>query len=108
VPRGPKRCLRRACRRRLTASASDRHASRKRAGPAWYDRRHNVIEINADFRGLRDIIDRWDRRYRNVPGAIAAIENLIGAWWRQALEEKVLGILALKPGPSRRLPRRAG
>ena len=63
---------------------------------ARYDRRHNLIEINADFRGYQDVVNRWVSRYRGVPGAPATIEDLIGAWWQQALEETVLGVLALK------------
>jgi hypothetical protein len=80
----------------VSAADGTRTAPHLEDRAARYDRRHNVIEINADFRGYRDVIDRWDRRYRKVPGAITAIEDLIGAWWQQALEETVLGILAHK------------
>ena len=63
---------------------------------ARYDRRHNLIEINADFRGYADIVGRWWKRYDTVPGAAATIEEIIGGWWQQAIQETVLGVLALR------------
>lgn len=63
---------------------------------ARYDRRHNLIEINADFRGYQDIVQRWLDRYTSVPGARATIEDILGGWWQQALQETVLGVLALR------------
>ena len=60
------------------------------------DRRHNLIEINGDFRGYRDIVGRWIGSYRDAPGAVSAIEDVLGGWWQQAMEEVVLGVLALK------------
>ena len=63
---------------------------------ARYDRRHNLLTISADFRGYLAIIERWVKRYQRVPGARRAIEDLLGGWWQQALEETVLGVLALK------------
>ncbi len=63
---------------------------------ARYDRRHNLLTVSADFRGYLALIERWVKRYPRVPGARRAIEDLIGGWWQQALEETVLGVLALK------------
>lgn len=63
---------------------------------ARYDRRHNLIEINADFRGYQDIVHRWLDRYDKVPGSRTTIEEIIGGWWQQALQETVLGVIALQ------------
>jgi hypothetical protein len=62
---------------------------------ARYDQRHNRLEINADFRGYRDMVNRWIGRYPGVPGAPAVIEDTVAQWWEQALTETVLGVLAL-------------
>ncbi len=63
---------------------------------AQYDRRRNYLQINADFRGYQDVIKRWTKRYRNVAGAAATIEEIAAGWWQQALEETILGVLALQ------------
>jgi hypothetical protein len=63
---------------------------------ARYDRRRNHLEINADFRGFRDIVGRWEKRYRAVAGAAVIVEDMSGGWWQQALTETVLGVLALR------------
>jgi hypothetical protein len=63
---------------------------------AAYDRRRNRLEINADFRGYIDILDRWEGRYHGIPGATAVITASAAGWWQQALEETILGVLALR------------
>lgn len=63
---------------------------------ARYDRRHNYLELNADFRGYVDVVERWAARYAGVPGARSAVEDAVGTWWRQALQETVYGLLALR------------
>ena len=63
---------------------------------AQYDRRRNYLQINADFRAYQDVIDRWVKRYSNVAGAAKTIEDITAGWWQQALEETILGVLALR------------
>jgi hypothetical protein len=63
---------------------------------AQYDRRRNYLQINADFRGYQAVITRWVKRYGNVAGAIETIEDITAGWWQQALEETILGVLALR------------
>ena len=63
---------------------------------AQYDRRRNYLQINADFRGYQDVITRWVERYGNVAGAAKTIEDITAGWWQQALEETILGVLALR------------
>jgi hypothetical protein len=63
---------------------------------AAYDRRHNTLEINADFRGYTDVLDRWSKRYKGVAGANSVIESITASWWQQTLEETILGVLALR------------
>jgi hypothetical protein len=63
---------------------------------ARFDPRHNRLEINGDFRGYRDLVDRWTKRYARVPGATTIVEDTIAGWWEQALIETVLGVLALR------------
>lgn len=63
---------------------------------AQYDRRRNYLQINADFRAYQDVIDRWVKRYSNVAGAAKTIETITAGWWQQALEETILGVLALR------------
>jgi hypothetical protein len=63
---------------------------------AAYDRRRNMLEVNADFRGYTDVLRRWERRYGGVAGAAIVIEATAAGWWQQALEETILGVLALR------------
>lgn len=63
---------------------------------AGYDRRRNVLEINADFRGYTDVRTRWEKRYKGVAGADTVIATSTASWWQQGLEETVLGVLALR------------
>lgn len=63
---------------------------------AQYERRRNYLQINADFRGYQDVIDRWVKRYGNVAGAARTIEDITAGWWQQALEETIVGVLALR------------
>ena len=63
---------------------------------ANYDRRRNYLQINADFRGYRDIVKRWEARYKGVAGARTAIQEIAASWWQQGLEETIFGVLALR------------
>ena len=72
------------------------YASHLEDRAARYDRRRNHLEINADFRGFRDIVSRWEKRYKGIAGASVVIEEMTGGWWQQALTETVLGVLALR------------
>ena len=63
---------------------------------AAYDRRRNTLEINADFRGYTDVLNRWGKRYKGVAGSNVIIEAIAASWWQQALEETILGVLALR------------
>lgn len=63
---------------------------------AAYDRRHNRLEINADFRGFTNILARWEKRYKGVAAAAVVIEEVAASWWQQGLEETILGVLALR------------
>jgi hypothetical protein len=66
---------------------------------ARYDHRHNRLEINADFRAYRDLIQRWSDRYPSAPGASTVVSDCVAQWWEQALIETVLGVLALRGSP---------
>jgi len=63
---------------------------------AGYDRRHNRLEINSDFRGFTDVLVRWEKRYAGVAGADIVIEEVAASWWQQGLQETILGVLALQ------------
>ncbi|MFN8204563.1 MAG: hypothetical protein U0S48_18560 [Solirubrobacteraceae bacterium] len=63
---------------------------------ARYDLRHNRLEINYDFRGLQDLLNRWLTQYKTVPGAKTIIEETVMGWYEQQLTETVLSILALR------------
>jgi hypothetical protein len=63
---------------------------------AGYDRRHNRLEISADFRGYTAVLRRWEQRYANVAGARVIVQTTAAGWWQQQLEETILGVLALR------------
>jgi hypothetical protein len=66
---------------------------------ARYDQRHNRLEINADFRAYRDLVQRWTDRYPGAPGASIVVSDCVAQWWEQALIETVFGVLALRGSP---------
>lgn len=56
----------------------------------------NLLQINADFRVFRDMVDYWTKQYKDVPGAITVIEEAVKQWFEQALVETVMGLQALE------------
>jgi hypothetical protein len=56
----------------------------------------NLLQINGDFRGFTDMIDRWCLAYADTPGARNEIVEVCREWFEQALVETVLGVQALK------------
>ena len=59
----------------------------------------NLLQINADFRVFLDMIERWESRYADVPGASEVIVESVHEWFEQALVETILGAQALKNSP---------
>jgi hypothetical protein len=55
----------------------------------------NLITINADFRVIVDMIERWSATYSHVPGAHAYVEDVVHEWFEQELVETVISGLAL-------------
>ncbi|MGI6872416.1 ATP-binding protein [Amycolatopsis sp. 3B14] len=55
----------------------------------------NLLQINGDFRGFTDMIDRWCEMYEHVPGARPEIVEVCREWFEQALTETILGIKSL-------------
>lgn len=61
----------------------------------------NLIKVNADFRVVTDMVERWEQRYSNVPGAGGpggAIEQVVREWFEQQLIETVMSAHALRKG----------
>lgn len=61
----------------------------------------NLIKINADFRVVTDMVERWELRYSSVPGAggpSGAIEQVVREWFEQQLIETVMSAHALRRG----------
>ena len=56
----------------------------------------NLLQINADFRVFRDMVERWCRRYSEVPGARNVVEGVVREWFEQSLVEAVVGVQALE------------
>lgn len=56
----------------------------------------NLLQINGDFRGFTDMVDRWCHFYAETPGARRDIIDVCREWFEQALIETVLGVQALK------------
>jgi hypothetical protein len=69
---------------------------------AKYLRDQNVLLINEDFRGVADLISRWEKAYREVvtgPNMVEVIRDAVKEWHEQSLIETVLGALALDGSP---------
>ncbi|MFZ6005453.1 MAG: ATP-binding protein [Actinomycetota bacterium] len=56
----------------------------------------NLLQINGDFRGFTDMVDRWCEFYSEVPGARRDIVDVCREWFEQSLIETVLGVQSLK------------
>ena len=56
----------------------------------------NLLQINGDFRGFTDMVDRWAEFYAETPGARRDIVDVCREWFEQSLVETVLGVQALK------------
>lgn len=63
---------------------------------ARYIVQDNLIQANGDFRVFTDMIDRWSRRYSQVPGARAVIQSVVREWFEQQLVETIIGMQALR------------
>lgn len=59
----------------------------------------NILQINADFRVFTDMVERWCKRYGDVPGAREVVEENVREWFEQGLVETVLGAQSLKDSP---------
>ncbi|MFR0675519.1 hypothetical protein ACLUUI_16075 [Enterobacterales bacterium AW_CKDN230030176-1A_HGKHYDSX7] len=59
----------------------------------------NLIKVNADFRVVTDMVERWEHRYAKVPGAGGpggAIEQVVREWFEQQLIGTVMSAHALR------------
>jgi len=59
----------------------------------------NLLQINGDFRGFTDMVNRWCDMYSHVPGARRDVVDACREWFEQALVETVLGVQSLKDSP---------
>jgi hypothetical protein len=66
---------------------------------ARYHRDRNQLTVNADFRVFTDMVARWTRPYRGMPGARPAVEALVREWFEQTLIETVLSARTLEGSP---------
>lgn len=77
----------------------------RRTPPAMEDRaakflaEQYLLQINGDFRGFTDMVDRWTKLYGDKPGTRPVIEASIREWFEQALIETVIGVQALQGSP---------
>ncbi|MGP1398077.1 MAG: hypothetical protein ACTS3R_21430 [Inquilinaceae bacterium] len=58
----------------------------------------NLLLINGDFRAFTDMIDRWTRKYDQIPGCRQTIQEVVREWFEQQLIETVMSAIALKQG----------
>jgi hypothetical protein len=63
---------------------------------AKYLPEQNLLQINADFRVVMDMIERFAKLYLNVAGARTTIEEAVHEWFEQSLIETVLGVQSLE------------
>jgi hypothetical protein len=63
---------------------------------AKYLPQQDLIMANADFRVFNDMIDRWCRSYKHVPGAREVVKDVVQEWFEQQLIEAVMGAQALR------------
>jgi len=65
---------------------------------ASYISETNTLLINKDFRVFTEFVARWERHYRDIPGARTIITEVTREWFQQALTEVVYSVDFLKGG----------
>jgi hypothetical protein len=65
---------------------------------ATYISETNTLLINRDFRVFTEFIVRWEKQYREVPGAKSIITEVAREWFQQGLTEVVYSVDFLKGG----------
>lgn len=55
----------------------------------------NTIHANADFGGIRDLIDRFASEYPDNEAAKGVVTNVVQSWWSQTLRECVQAMRGL-------------
>ncbi len=63
---------------------------------ATFSPQQNLLQINADFRVFEDMVDRWQSKYTDVPGAEGTVRSVVHEWFTQQLIETVMSAMALK------------
>jgi hypothetical protein len=65
---------------------------------ARYVQETNTLLINQDFRVFTEFVARWEKQYREVPGARAIITAVSREWFQQTLTEVIYSIDFLRGG----------
>lgn len=65
---------------------------------ARYVQETNTLLINQDFRVFTEFVARWEKQYREVPGAKAIITAVAREWFQQTLTEVIYSIDFLRGG----------
>jgi len=63
---------------------------------AKYLKEQNLLLINADFRVFADMIEHYWIQLGKQPGTREAVQDVVRAWFEQAIVETILGLQALK------------
>ncbi len=82
----------------VTVKDGSREDSDMEDRAAKYLPEQNTLFINADFRVFRDMIDRLCKAKETKQGAniVGVVEDIVHAWFEQALIEAIIGIQQLK------------
>ena len=59
---------------------------------AHYIPETRLLQINEDFRVFTGFIDRWEKRYRHVPGARGVVTDIVHEWFHQTLMEVIYSV----------------
>jgi hypothetical protein len=51
-----------------------------------------MLLINQDFRVFTGFIERWDKRYKGVPGARVIVTEVVREWFEQTLREVIYSV----------------
>ncbi len=63
---------------------------------AGYIEESNLLQINADFRVFKDMIEFFTKEFGDGPGVRDVVHDVVCAWFEQALVETVIGVQALQ------------
>jgi hypothetical protein len=80
----------------ISVSNQTRQSGELEDRAARFLKEQNILLINADFRVFSDMIEHYWEQLGKQPGTKDTVQDIVRAWFEQAIVETILGIQAIK------------